>query len=422
MLGLGKAEYHAQNVLPEVLISAADVLRVRGDVAGAAEAEGIMADYWSNHGDPVRGLAHVRRAADLVAEAPPSWAKAWVLSSLAYFLIFVEGDDHAAVRVSQKALSIAEPLGFRDVCMTAWMWIGLARLHGGDILGRDDLRRGVAIARDIQSPEASLTYGNVAECLRDLGVIDAAVRHAEMVGSPHWLTAAQASQVRIWYFAGEWDAAIAKADELLAAIASGRHGHEPELRLLRACIRAARGAPSDATADLEAAVEWGRRSGEPEVVIPALSLYASNLASCGRSDEATAIADELLDRWRGDVWGQWGLGAFAYVARVLGYVEPFQKAAARATLQTPWLSGALAIAAGEFRRAACIYGRIGSRPDEAAARFQMGRELMNKGSRARGEAEVNDSLAFWRRVGATAYVREAEGFLARPPSLTPRSA
>lgn len=71
---------------------------------------------------------------------------------------------------------------------------------------------------------------------------------------------------------------------------------------------------------------------------------------------------------------------------------------------------------GSFDQATRVYARIGSLPDEAYARLRAGRQLIEQGRRSDGEAELEKSLAFWRRVGATAHVRECEGLLERAGS------
>ena len=61
----------------------------------------------------------------------------------------------------------------------------------------------------------------------------------------------------------------------------------------------------------------------------------------------------------------------------------------------------MAILDGELEHAADLFARIGSLPDEAYARL-----------RTREPEQVRRALAFYRSVGATAYLREAEALLA----------
>jgi hypothetical protein len=59
-----------------------------------------------------------------------------------------------------------------------------------------------------------------------------------------------------------------------------------------------------------------------------------------------------------------------------------------------------------------LYAGIGALPDEASARLRAAEVLVREGRRAEADVELKQALAFWRSVGATAYVREAEALLA----------
>jgi hypothetical protein len=70
---------------------------------------------------------------------------------------------------------------------------------------------------------------------------------------------------------------------------------------------------------------------------------------------------------------------------------------------------------GDFRRAADLYNEIGSRPDEAYARLRAGEALLVGDRPLEAKAEFEQALAFYRHVGATAYMEEAD-------ALTPAKA
>jgi hypothetical protein len=72
----------------------------------------------------------------------------------------------------------------------------------------------------------------------------------------------------------------------------------------------------------------------------------------------------------------------------------------------------VAYASGELSRAADIFGEIGARPEEAYARLAASSQFVEAGQRARAESELQQSLAFWRSVDATAYMSEGEALLA----------
>jgi hypothetical protein len=75
---------------------------------------------------------------------------------------------------------------------------------------------------------------------------------------------------------------------------------------------------------------------------------------------------------------------------------------------SPWREAARAFVAGDPARAAGIYAEIGSRPDEAYARLQAARGFLADGHAAKAASELVIARAFYREVGANAYLTEAE--------------
>lgn len=82
------------------------------------------------------------------------------------------------------------------------------------------------------------------------------------------------------------------------------------------------------------------------------------------------------------------------------------------SVRTPWLEAAIAFCTGDFQRSAEIYAEIGDKPEEAYARVRLAEALVAEERRAEADAELERALAFWRSVGATAYIREGEALLA----------
>jgi hypothetical protein len=103
----------------------------------------------------------------------------------------------------------------------------------------------------------------------------------------------------------------------------------------------------------------------------------------------------------------------AEALRALGLGPELIEVAANAKRQTKWIDAAKAFVSGDFLRAAEIYAETGSLPDEAFARLRAAEALIARGNRAEGDRELQRALAFYRSVGATAYLREGEALLAR---------
>ena len=64
---------------------------------------------------------------------------------------------------------------------------------------------------------------------------------------------------------------------------------------------------------------------------------------------------------------------------------------------------------------ATVATKVGAAPaqvKEAYARLRAAEALVREDRRAEADVELKQALAFWRSVGATAYVREAEALVA----------
>jgi class 3 adenylate cyclase/tetratricopeptide (TPR) repeat protein len=400
----------------EVLAEARDALLAAGDTGTAAEAEMLAGETFWIQGLRDRTLEHVRAAEALVADEPTSYSKAFVISNASrYAMLGGERDD--AIRLGHEALAMAEELGIDELRAHALNNIGASRVAKGDRGGLDDLEQSLAIAVAANSPETVRGYGNLASNLTGLGELERAfamneegLRAAERFGLGDHLKWQTAELVWHQYFNGRWDDALRRLDALIADFAADPFWMEPACRWLRARIRLALGDQEGAVADAERAVELARVAKDPQVLWPALALGARVFVAADPR-RADSLASEVLSEWHAlDLAGSGSdselLPDLAVVLVALGRQAEFPDAIAR----TPWQAAAAAYAAGDFLGAAEQYASIGALPDEAYARLRGAETLVQEGRRA--EAELQRSLAFWRSVGATAYVREGEVLLA----------
>ena len=79
---------------------------------------------------------------------------------------------------------------------------------------------------------------------------------------------------------------------------------------------------------------------------------------------------------------------------------------------TPWREAAFEIARGRLAAAADVLGARGSIAYESYARVCAARALSADGRHMEAEAQLTPALDFYRRVGATAALREGEELLA----------
>jgi len=349
----------------------------------------------------------------------PTPAKALVLAGLAQTPA-MQGSSDEAIRVGRQALALTEELGLDDDKVRALIAIGLGRVFGGDPAGVDDLERAVA-ATGRNSPLSVPACGNLATSLVALGELargfelqtrarEAAERFG-LAASLRWL---QAERTIHDYWRGDWRAALSGADRLIAEAEAGSPADSDGLcRLGRGSIRLARADLAGALADAAAAVELAKLTGYIDQ-LPALAFHARALLAGGRDQEAEAAAGQLLavleERGVLPMDPDWS-GNLAVALHALGRGDELTRLVAHARTPTRWLQAAAALVVGGFERAAELYEAIGSRPDEAFARLRAAEQLLAAGRRGEGEAQLRRALAFYRRVGATAYLREGEALL-----------
>jgi DNA-binding SARP family transcriptional activator/class 3 adenylate cyclase len=421
LLRLGEARVHTEQTGGELLEEARDGLLAQGHREGAAEAEALLGRLLWRQGQGQRGMEHDRRAVALLADAPPSRAKAQVLANLANTLM-MRGQREETVHVGRQALAMAQALGLDQERALALNFIGVARVDGGDRGGVEDLEEAVTIAVQANSPQSAVAYANLASILIALGdlargfELQAKGREtAERFGLASVVRYFRAERTLQDYCQGRWDTALADANQFIAEAEAGSpHFTEPTCRLVRGLIRLARGDLPGALADAATAAELATQSGHVEALLPALAFHAHALLDNGRRQEAGTRASELLAvlAKHGVSPGPDWPGQLAVVLRALGRGSELLELATAVTTPTPWLQAAASIAAGQFQEAAELYARIGLLPDEAFARLRAAEQLLASGQRTEASDQLERALVFYREVRASAYLREAEALLA----------
>jgi hypothetical protein len=131
-------------------------------------------------------------------------------------------------------------------------------------------------------------------------------------------------------------------------------------------------------------------------------------------DQAAAYASDLLTRLAdqdGVPTGAKWPADLAVVLQTLGRGKELAEVVSGTAL-TPWLQAAMAMAREMFEQAADLYAAIGSLPDEAFARLRADQHLVAAGRRPEANVQLQQALAFYREVQATAYLREVKALLA----------
>jgi predicted ATPase/class 3 adenylate cyclase len=402
----------------QALTEASEASLATGNDERAAEAEALLAEYWWHRGNRDRSREHLDRARALVADLPSSAAKARVLSQASRYLAIAE-ESEEAIRVGGEALAMAETLELPEIQAHALNNIGIAKSSLGDYsAGTADLERSIEIALAVKSPEAARGYNNLASVVWDLGdfrracvLVDEAVRIGEELGNTAVVRYSGSIQIQHFFPRGEWTEGLRRADEFIAACEAGEsHYMEHGIRGARARARLARGDIEGALDDVAKMIRHAREVKDPQAVHPSLALAARIYVEAGRLEEARQLTAELLPLPPGE--RVYGLSDLTWVAPELQCVDELRRLLAATPLPGKWPEVQRALLDRDFLRAADLFDEIGDLEDEADARVQAARELLEQGRRPEADVQLQKALAFYRSVDATRYIREAESLLA----------
>jgi tetratricopeptide (TPR) repeat protein len=382
-----------------------------GQIEEAAEAELLLAEEDWFHVRNEETFEHFERAGTLVADRPTSVTKARVLVETSRFLMLASR-AHDAVQVGKEALLLAEELGLQELRASALNNIGTARVSIGDLGGLRDLEASIALAEEVGSAEAFRGIGNLASIHGDRGDLRRArelyeknVERASRAGHVGWLRWCRMELAILAYHEGRWAEALAGAEEFLAGAEPG-HYMETGCRTMRATIWMARGETARALDESLRGLEVARSARDPQALYPALAGHAYALAVAGRTAEAGRLADELIrivaaDGFHASHW-VWDL---TVALDMLGRRAEAQTFLGALRTPTRWLDAARAHAQGDFAASADLLAAMGSRAEEAVARLAAAEA-------GGGRDQLDRAIAFFRDVGATAYLRRAETILA----------
>ena len=218
------------------------------------------------------------------------------------------------------------------------------------------------------------------------------------------------------YWRGRWDAAFEGAEQLLVEAQGDTSDYAATVsHLVRGWIRLARADLGGALQDADAGLDHARVAKEPQVLYPSLAFRARALVAAGHEPEADTDVSELLAMlaqqgvlpttpdWSGDL---------AVILQALGRGAELLELLSDAKTPTRWFEAAAAVAARAFQRAAELYDQIEAQPDAAYARLQAAKHLAGVGRRAEAKLQLSRALTFYRQVGASGYLQEAEALAA----------
>ena len=296
------------------------------------------------------------------------------------------------------------------------------RLTSGDQGGFDDFSEAIRLATEIHAydrlhtalnnlMQKQLAHGQLGAALETFSAMKRNLERYMTESERRWILMLDGD---LAFIEGKWSEARQFIDQFIAELEAGSpHYLESPVRLLRAWMRRAAGDLAGASEDSAKALESARHINEAQVLSHALVGRAAILLAEDRRTDASKLANEALEQ--GDRYvhslSDAAIVDAAWVMHELGLGEEYGQLLDQSA-DRPWAEAGSAICSGDFRRAADVLAEIGYRPGEAYARLRAARELVEEGKRAEADAELTPALAFWREVGATAYVREGEALLA----------
>ncbi len=400
------------------LLRARDALAA-ADVDDAARAEMVLGEYRWLRGDRAGAETHFGASEALAAEMHDGEARLRVLANLARFAMLSD-EYERATGLARQALTLADQFDRDDMRAHALNSLGVARCSLGDLDGLDDIEAGRQVSRRIGGPEYLRVTGNLASVLATLGQLGrSAGLHREGLAiakeigyeePTRWLSTEIAIDLEL---AGDWQEARRMVDELIPGYAESPFWIEPQTRVCRARMLIAEGDVAQAVADADRAAELGREGRSFQSLCDPLGFRARLHAELGELDHAQRVCVELIDAWVETGSGnldQWVLEAW-YAARRTGD-EARLEGAIDSMPPNPWTAAAMSLIKRDFASATMQLERMGAVSPAALARLWSAECLVELDRRQEASRYVESSLAFWRSVGASAYVRRATSLLA----------
>ena len=408
--------------ITEWLLEARDRLEASGDLGNAAKAEMLNGFHYWNVGQGRQSLTSYSKAYSLIERAQPSPTVAHVASRLVIFTM-LRGQVDETMALCERALGIADEFDLEDIRFHVLNTRGVIRVvYQGDLGGLADMEASLEIADRLSAVDGMIRgCKNLASTLAELGDLGRAVELerrgvevARRFGIEFQLVWFETELGILAFLDGDWDAAdeaFTRLDRWIEQM--GPHYMEAAAHITRAKIQAARG-EAGARADSDQALDFARRSGEPQVLLPSLADAALIAATSADGDAGRRVADlfdELVEALPGTaMWSNWST-VFALALALTDQPERL------ATLDTQgpsrWATAARLITAGRYAEAGDELGEIGGKPEQALARLLAARALIRSGNRAEGEVELRGAVEFWTGVRATRYLAMAEALMAQ---------
>ena len=416
LLAAGKA-FDSVGRMGDELARAVDGFERAGDPERAAEAA-AMASRHAWHAMSGDADSWLERAAALVDHRPTSRAKAFVVAARARSDILAFRPE-SGYELAESAVALAREIGDVEIEADALITLGCARVSLGDPTGVGDLEhalelvghRGRAAGRGFNN--LGWAYSVIGDLSQALRVTEQEAARAMQVGDVQDAWFAKGNVVNTLYSLGRWDEAVDTVDSFDSAPEGARYQVAP-VRSLRAQILAARDRPEEALEEIREVVAISRRTRGPQSEWPALVVHSRIAQQQGFGDEVVACLNELTQsisasESAGDAQ-EW------HIELVLALVDADRSQEAREIVaRLPagvWREVCDTVLDARYVAAADLLEATGEHPLQAELRLRAATQLVSEGRLGEAHAQLERARAFWRSVGASAYLRKADELLA----------
>ncbi len=413
--------------------------RERGDTLDVGESMSNLSGVLWQQGDTARGWEVLSEAIDLLEREPPGpqLARVYIRTAGAYW---TAGIADRCLEWSEKALAMARELGLGAALVRGLQFHGGARAMLGDLGGLEDMREAVRLGLELGlGQETGTAYVNLGDWVwwdrgpaEGLKVHREGVEFSERRGLTHNAVWTRAELTWMLFDLGEWDELLDVSGQVIEwDRAHGGTQIQAIALPYRAHVLAQRGDHREAAGLAQEFLPRAREIGEPQVIVPALTVAASLEETAGRTDRAAALLEEMIDATRDRsqlrAWASCGSfrasgGRADLIERLLEGVDG-PGARNRHTVAGGWAilaeaRGDLDGACGLYELAADGWASYGNVPERGQALLGAGRTLVGLGR----EAEAIDPLTRARDVfaglAAAPLVAEADGLLQRATART----
>lgn len=304
-------------------------LHTTGDPSGALCARcGQLYAIWSSGRHFDSQLEVIGRIQALIAdENVPDVARASALDLLGMALLIGPGDLAAAGTLFRRGLALAEAVGSVPLRLYGATGVGYCLLFAGQLGALEALLFDAdALA---EAPQATLVAGAQYAIMRSL--CDISTGHAEVAEARlaawlddsgrellpvHWLLAS-CHRVTAAACFGDVDAVTSLVARVHAqTVVHQRHFFQAYVHNAMCLVNLVAGRPAEALAHAERAAGVAELSGSRVAAWTTPLMHARALAERGRGDEAVALYEAWIPRWKGAGFELYAAGAHVELAKL----------------------------------------------------------------------------------------------------------